>query len=55
MIGVGDGHNDLPLFEACGFRVAMGNADEELKKLADYIAPSVEDDGIVDVIEKFIL
>jgi 5-amino-6-(5-phospho-D-ribitylamino)uracil phosphatase len=55
VIAVGDGMNDLPLFKACGFKVAMGNANPELKMLADYIAPSVQDDGIVDVIEKFIL
>jgi HAD superfamily hydrolase (TIGR01484 family) len=55
MIGIGDGQNDLPLLTSCGFKVAMGNAEPELKAIADYIAPSVEDDGIVDVIEKFIL
>lgn len=55
IIAVGDGMNDLPLFKACGFKVAMGNANPELKALADYVAPNVEDDGIVDVIEKFIL
>ncbi len=55
VIAVGDGMNDLPLFKACGFKVAMGNAGPELKAVADYVAPSVEDDGIVDVIKKFIL
>lgn len=55
MIGVGDSYNDLPLLSACGLKVAMGNAAPELKKFADYIAPSVEDNGAADVIEKFIL
>jgi hypothetical protein len=55
IIGVGDGYNDFPLLMACGLRVAMGNAVPELKEIADYIAPSVEEDGIIDVIEKFIL
>lgn len=55
IIGVGDGYNDFPLLMACGLKVAMGNAVPELKKIADYIAPSVEDDGVADVIEKFIL
>lgn len=54
-IGVGDMPNDLPLFKSVGLKIAMGNAHEELKKEADYIAPSVEKDGLVDVIEKFIL
>lgn len=55
VIGVGDSYNDFPLLMACGLKVAMGNAIEDLKAIADYIAPSVEEDGVADVIEKFIL
>lgn len=55
MIGVGDAYNDFPLLMACGLKVAMGNAVPDLKAIADYVAPSVEDDGVVDVIEKFVL
>lgn len=55
IIGVGDGYNDFPMMMACGLRVAMGNAIPELKEIADYIAPSVDDDGVADVIEKYIL
>ena len=55
IIGVGDGYNDFPLLMACGLKIAMGNAVSELKEIADYIAPSVEEDGVVDIIEKFIL
>lgn len=54
-IGAGDSYNDFPLLMACGLKVAMGNAAEELKAIADYVAPSVEEDGIADVIEKFVL
>lgn len=52
---VGDGGNDLPLFELAGWKVAMGNAQPELKAAADWIAPSVEQDGLAVAIEKFIL
>jgi HAD superfamily hydrolase (TIGR01484 family) len=55
IIGIGDGYNDFPLLMACGLKVAMGNAVPELKEIADYIAPTVEEDGVADVIEKFIL
>jgi HAD superfamily hydrolase (TIGR01484 family) len=55
IIGVGDGYNDFPLLMACGLKIAMGNAVPELKKIADYVAPSVEDDGVAHVIEKYIL
>ena len=55
IIGVGDGYNDFPLLMACGLRVAMGNAVDDLKAIADYIAPTVDDDGLATVIEKFVL
>ena len=52
---VGDGNNDLPLFANAGFKVAMGNAGEQLKAAADVVAPSVNDDGLAWAIEKYIL
>jgi HAD superfamily hydrolase (TIGR01484 family) len=55
IIGVGDSYNDFPLLMASGMKVAMGNAIQELKDIADYVAPSIDDDGVADVIEKFIL
>ncbi len=55
IIGVGDSYNDFPLLMACGLKVAMGNAVDDLKEIADYIAPSVEKDGVADVINKYIL
>ena len=54
-IGIGDGYNDFPLLEACGLKIAMGNAVPELKAVADFIAPTVTEDGVAVVIEKFIL
>lgn len=55
IIGVGDSYNDFPLLMASGLKIAMGNAVPELKAIADFIAPTVEDDGVATVIEKFIL
>lgn len=55
VIGVGDGYNDFPLLMACGLKIAMGNAVPELKAIADFVAPPVEEDGVATVIEKFIL
>ena len=55
MIGVGDARNDAPLLNVCGLKVAMGNADDKLKKIAHYIAPSVDEDGVAHVVERFIL
>jgi HAD superfamily hydrolase (TIGR01484 family) len=55
VIAVGDSHNDVPLLEAAGLKAVMGNAPDEVKELADYVAPSLADDGVADVIEKYIL
>lgn len=55
IIGIGDGYNDFPLLMACGLKIAMKNAPQDIKAIADYIAPSVEDDGLAHVIEEFVL
>jgi len=55
IIGIGEGYNDFPFLMACGLKVAMSNGVKELKEIADYIAPSVDEDGVADVIEKFVL
>jgi len=52
-IGVGDGDNDIHLFAAVGHRIAMGNASEQLKSIADEIAPTVDEDGLAWVIERY--
>lgn len=49
-IGVGDMPNDLPIFARSGLKIAMGNAHPGLKTKADYIAPSIEDDGVVKIV-----
>ena len=55
VIGVGDSYNDFPLLMASGLKIAMGNAVSDLKAIADFVAPAVTEDGVVTVIEKFIL
>lgn len=54
-IGIGDSYNDTGFLSICGLKVAMGNAVPEVKAIADYIAPAYYEDGVADVIEKFIL
>lgn len=55
IIGIGDNHNDLELITTAGLGVAMGNAVIELKDCADYISLSNNEEGVLHVIEKFIL
>ena len=38
-----------------GFSVAMGNADDETKRLADFVTKTNEEDGIAYAVEKFVL
>lgn len=54
-IAMGDSGNDIPLFNAAGFKIATDNATPELKALADYIAPAATDHALRHVIEKFLL
>lgn len=55
IIAVGDGSNDRELLACAGLSVAMGNASEDLKKTADYVAPDNEHDGLARALERFVL
>ena len=51
----GDGYNDITMISYAGVGVAMANAREEVKAAADYVTGSNDEDGLVEVIEKFVL
>ena len=55
VICCGDGFNDISMIRFAGVGVAMGNAQEAVKEAADYICPTNDEDGLVDVINRFIL
>jgi len=55
LIACGDGYNDLSMVEFAGLGVAMANAVDEVKARANYLTASNDDNGIVQVIDKFIL
>lgn len=55
IIAFGDELNDETMIEVAGTGVAMGNAVEKIKEIADYITLSNDEDGIADYLEKFIL
>jgi len=54
-MAVGDSGNDASMIEWAGVGVAMGNALHEAVAVADWVAPSVEDDGLVAAIDKFVV
>ncbi len=45
-IGIGDSYNDVEMFEVCGTSVAMGNAEPEVRQLADRVTTTVGEDGV---------
>ncbi len=45
-IAVGDGYNDLEMIEYAGVGIAMGNAVDSLKQLADYVTDDIHVDGL---------
>jgi Cof subfamily protein (haloacid dehalogenase superfamily) len=55
VICVGDAGNDVHMLEYAGLSVAMGNAFDDIKAIADYVTHTNEEDGVAHVIEKFIL
>jgi hydroxymethylpyrimidine pyrophosphatase-like HAD family hydrolase len=54
VLTIGDQDNDIELLKAGGISVGMGNGTEALKKQADYITDTVENDGFVKAINRFI-
>lgn len=51
-IAFGDGDNDIVMFEAVDYSIAMDNATENLKKIASEITDSADDDGIANSLKK---
>ncbi|AQT84251.1 HAD-superfamily hydrolase [Paenibacillus larvae subsp. larvae] len=55
VIAMGDSQNDIAMIRSAGLGVAMGNAQEEVKRIADYVTATNEEDGVARVIEQFVL
>lgn len=55
VIAIGDEENDLSMIEFAGLGVAMGNAKDIVKQKADYITFTNDENGVGEVIKKFIL
>ncbi|MDE6293123.1 MAG: Cof-type HAD-IIB family hydrolase, partial [Clostridiales bacterium] len=53
VIALGDSYNDADMIEAAGLGIAMGNAKEPIKKIADYVTDTNNADGVAKAINKF--
>jgi len=54
IMAIGDQGNDLSMIRGAGLGVAMGNAPDSVKKQARFVAPSIQDEGVAAVIERFV-
>ncbi len=54
VLAIGDSWNDEPLLRAAGTAVAMGNAPESLRTLADAVVADVENDGVAEALRRYI-
>lgn len=55
ILAIGDQGNDLSMIQHAGIGVAMGNAPDEVKEFANYVAPPIDQDGAAEAIERFVL
>ena len=55
MIACGDGFNDLSMIKFAGLGVAMSNAQKIVKRNADYITFTNDENGVAHVVDKYIL
>lgn len=55
VIAVGDSYNDLSMIQFAGLGIAMGNAPDDMREAADYVADTNMNDGVAKVVEEFLL
>jgi Cof subfamily protein (haloacid dehalogenase superfamily) len=53
-VAFGDGENDVELLKWAEYGVAVANAHRRVLALADYVCPSVDEEGVAQVIEAFL-
>jgi len=52
---IGDGYNDIEIMQRVGLPVAMGNAPEEVKKVAKFITARNDEGGVAKAINQLVL
>lgn len=54
VICIGDNENDLSMIKCAGIGIAMGNAEDSIKQIADYVTDTNNNSGVAKAIDKFI-
>jgi len=54
VLGIGDSSTDIEFFEEVGIKVAVGNSDEEVKKVANYVTLNNSGKGVVEIVDKIL-
>ncbi len=55
LMAIGDGNNDIPMFQLAGVSIAMGNASEEVKSYCNFVTDDYKNDGVAKAISKYVL
>jgi Cof subfamily protein (haloacid dehalogenase superfamily) len=55
IVTIGDGANDVAMFERSGLSIAMGNAAPEVRQKADFVTDGNSEDGFARAIDRFVL
>ena len=55
IMALGDSDNDISMLKAAGLAIAMGNANETVREMADYVTVSGEAGGVAEAINKYVL
>src|SRR5690606_17087092 len=55
VLAIGDGENDIEMLQLAGIGVAMGNALQPVKDIANHVVSNNDADGVAEAIEAFAL
>ena len=55
VLAIGDNENDIPMLRAVGLAVCMGQATAVVRAEADWIAPTLDEEGVAVALERFVL
>jgi phosphoglycolate phosphatase (TIGR01487 family) len=50
-VAIGDSETDMPMYDICGCSIALGHADENVKKKADYVVAGREGAGLAEAVD----